>query len=339
MNIAGTSSKIGRRNVVSGIAGVFLAGLAAPHVARAAVRTARIGHNNTDQSHFGRGATVFAEAVAADPILSGVLKIDVYGNAQLGDDISTMNGCMKGTVDGMLIGTSVMSNVVADIGVLNAPYLFRDVNQARAVLDGPIGAEYLALSISKGLPVLAWGENGLRHITSNVPVRKVADLQGLKLRVPQSDVMLNGFRALGANAAPLAFGLLREALRNGEFQAQENAIALVESVKLYEVQKYLCLTGHIYDAIGFVASPDFLEDLTEPQKVALVACARKGAAVTRQVSDAAARDGIGRLKALGMTVIDDVDIAGLRSAARPYLGSLAAIFGEDRVKSLLAAGA
>jgi TRAP-type C4-dicarboxylate transport system substrate-binding protein len=150
--------------------------------------------------------------------------------------------------------------------------------------------------------------------------------------------MLGGFRALGANAAPLAFPLLRDALRSGEFDAQENAIATVEAAKLYEVQKYLCLTGHIYDAAGFIVSSDVLEDLTEPQRAALAICARKGAVVSRQVSDAAARDGIGHLQTAGMTVIDNVDLAAFKIASHPYLESLSTTYGAERVKALLAAG-
>lgn len=122
---------------------------------------------------------------------------------------------------------------------MNAPYLFRDADQARRVLDGPAGSDFAASSQAKALPVLAWGENGLRHITSNRPVESPADLHGLKIRVPQSEVMLGGFRALGAQAAPLAFPLLRDAIRTGEFEAQENAISTIEAAKLNEVQKYL----------------------------------------------------------------------------------------------------
>ena len=248
-----------------------------------------------------------------------MLKIDVLGNAQLGDDLSMLAGCAKGTIDGALIATSLISSAVPEMGILNAPYLFGNVGHARAVLESSIGAEFMELSRAKNLPVLAWGENGLRHISSNKAVRTVADLQGLKLRVPQSAVMLNGMRALGADAVPLSFGLLRGALQSGEFQAQENAISVVESSKLYEMQKYLCLTGHIYDAVGFIASADLLEDLTETQRVALASCARKGAAVTRQVSDAAAKNGIAHLRSLGMTIIEDVDFAGFpgRGASLP----------------------
>jgi TRAP-type transport system periplasmic protein len=327
-----------RRAVVSGLAGLPTA-LAAPHVARAAVRVARFGHNNADSSQFGQGAAAFAQAVEADPVIGGMLRIRVYGNAQLGDDVIMLKSCINGTLDGMLCGTSITANFVPDIGIVNAPYLFASAERARAVLDGPMGAEFMQLSRAQRLPVLAFGENGLRHITSNKLVRTPEDLRGLKIRVPQSAVMLNGFLALGADAAPLAFNLVRNALISGEFQAQENAISLVETAKLYEVQKFLCLTGHIYDAISFIASEDLLEDLTHPQRDALAAAARRGAAVSRTTCDAAALDGIGRLKAAGMTVVDNVDVAAFRAASRPYLEGLSTAFDADRVRRLLAAGA
>ena len=328
--------RLARRTLIAGLASVALA---APHVARAAVRVARFGHNNTDDSHYGQAATTFAAAVAAEPSLNGVVKIEIYSNAQLGDDLSMLGGCAKGTLDGMLIGSSIMAGMVPEIGLINAPYLFADAEHARTVLDGPVGAEFKALARAKGVPVLAWGENGIRQITSNKPVRSLADLHGLKIRVPQSDIMLAGFRALGADAAPLSFGLLREALKTGEFVAQENAIATVETTKLYEVQKYLCLSNHIYDGIGFIASADLLEDLSDAQQATLGACAQKGAAVSRSVAAAAAKDGVGRLRQMGMTVVEDVDMAGLRAASRPFLESLSGTYGASRVQSLLAAGA
>ena len=333
-----TSSTLGRRQAATRLA-CLAATLAMPHIARAAARTARIGHNNADASQIGQGGVAFASAVAADPILAPVLKIEVYGNAQLGDDVNLLKSCIKSTVDGALVASSIVSNIVRELGVVNAPYLFRDAIQARAVLDGAAGTDFSALCRAKDLPVIAWGENGVRHITSNKAVQNPGDLHALKIRVPQSEVMLNGFKALGASAAPLAFPLLREALRSGEFDAEENAISTIETAKLAEVQKYLCLTGHIYDAVGFIVSADLLEDLTEPQQRALSVCARKGAAVSRQVAEAAANEGVGRLRAAGMTVIDTVDIAAFKLAARPYLESLSATFGADRVKTLLEAGA
>jgi TRAP-type C4-dicarboxylate transport system substrate-binding protein len=130
---------------------------------------------------------------------------------------------------------------------------------------------------------------------------------------------------------------MREALRTGQFDAQENAIVVIEGLHLNEVQKYVSLTSHTYDAAIFIASPDLMEDLSEAQQAALAECARTGCRVTRQVVDAADRDGIGRLKSVGMTVVEDVDLAAFRASAQPYLDSLAAKFGAEFVNRVRAA--
>lgn len=103
---------MGRRTTVKTWGCLVAIGLAAPHVARAAVRTVRFGHNNPEPSSLGRGATAFAAAVAADPVLGSILKIDVCPTAQLGDDLNMLNSCMKGAVDGALVGGSLMSDMV-----------------------------------------------------------------------------------------------------------------------------------------------------------------------------------------------------------------------------------
>jgi tripartite ATP-independent transporter DctP family solute receptor len=328
-----------RRQVMLGVGACGGLALAMPHVARAAARVVRFGHNNTDPSHFGMGAVAFAAAVAADPVLSGVLRIEVHGNAELGDELNMLKSCAAGTLDCAIISNAVIGNVVPEAGVLDAPFLFRDVAHARAALDGKIGEEFTAFAAAKNVKVLAWSENGLRHITSNIPIRKPADLRGLKIRVPQSDVMVGGFKALGADPHPLNFNLLREALRSGEFQAQENPIVVIEANKFYELQKYLSLTGHIYDPAAYMCSADLAEDLTAAQLSALAACARKASEVTRQVSGSAQSDGIARMRAAGMTVIGDVEVDAFRATTRPYLESLSANYGADLMGRLLVAGA
>jgi tripartite ATP-independent transporter DctP family solute receptor len=332
-------SPANRRNFIAGLTGVAVTALAAPHIARAAPRTVRFGHTNPDQSHLGRGATVFAEAVASDPVIGSVLKVEVHGNAELGDDVGMLNNCVSGTLDGMICANVAMGNVVPETNPINAPFLFRDVARARSVLDGKVGAEFAELALARHLQVLAWGENGLRHITSSIPVRRPADLRGLKVRVPQSEMIFGAFRALGADTGTLSATMLYEGLRTGQFQAQENAILTIEFFKLYEVQKYLSLTGHIYDPALLLCSTDLMEDLTGPQQLALIACAKKGAAATRDISDAATKASLARLKAAGMIVLDDIDVAGFIGASRSYLESLAARYGAERVNRLIDAGA
>ena len=314
-------------------------GVGAPRLAHAATRIVRIGHNNADNSSFDQGCKVFAAAVAADPTLSPVLRIEVHGNAELGDELAMLKALIDGTLDMALTSTATVGNFVPEAGLLDAPFLFKTVASARAALDGATGVEFAGLLKTKNLNVLAWGENGLRHITANRPIRGPADLHGLKIRVPQSDVELSSFRALGADAQPLAYGALYEALRTGRVDAQENPISIIEATKLQEVQKYLSLTGHIYSPLFIAASSDLMEDLTEPQRAALTACAKQGAARTRVVSEAAQRDGVGRLTAAGMVLVQDVDIPAFIAAARPNMEVLGAKYGADRMQRLIAAGA
>ena len=272
-------------------------------------------------------------------MIGSVLKVDVHGNAELGDDVGMLKNVASGTLDAMICANVALGNLVPESNPINAPFLFRDVGRARSVLDGAVGEEFAALALAKHLQVLAWGENGLRHITSSTPVRRPADLQGLRVRVPQSEMILGAFRALGANAGTLSATLLHEGLRTGQFQAQENAILTIEFFKLYEVQKFLSLTGHIYDPALFLCSTDLMEDLTAAQRSALIACARIGATTTRDISDTASKASLARLKAAGMIVLDDIDVAGFIAASRPYLESIATRYGADRVGRLIEAGA
>lgn len=323
-----------RRNLLFGSAALALA---APHVARAAPRIIKLGHNSVETSQYGQGCQALAEAAARHPDLVNVIKVEVHGNAELGDELAMLNDCRAGAIDMMAGVSSVAGKLCPEIGMLDVPFVFKDVEKGRAAFDGATGEEYAALFKAQGIHLVGWLENGLRHVTSNRLVRHPRDMLGLKLRVLQSKVALDSFRALGANAEPLAFNLVHEALRTGQFEAQENPIATIESIKLYEVQKYLCLTGHTYSAGMVVASPDLVEDLTPKQLMALRECARRGTAKSREAASGAERDGVGRLRAAGMTVIADVDKEAFAKAARPNLVAMGATFGADRMERLVRA--
>jgi tripartite ATP-independent transporter DctP family solute receptor len=313
--------------------------LAAPHVARAAARVLRCGHGNPDSSHFGQAGVVFAAAVAAHPALGGHFSVEVHGHGEIGDDQHLLQDIADGTADLMITGCTVVGGLIPTLGVMDAPFLFRDVATARAVLDSPLGRDFAALAETKNVIVLAWAENGLRHITSNRPVRRPSDLKDFKLRVPPTDVMLGGMRALGADARPYSFALLTEALRTGQFDGQENAIITIESAKLNLVQSHVNLTGHIYDPGVILASADLMADMTPVQREALRTCAARGSTKMREVAAAAQEQGIKRLAAAGMTVVSDVDINALQAAARPFLESLRTGTDKELIQRLIEAGA
>lgn len=329
---------ISRRAVLAGGTAVGFA----PRVAGASPgvrRIVRLGQGVVADSPPGKGCRALAAAVAAHPVLRTALRVEVFDDTALGDDMAMVRGCMDGSIDMALCGSTVIGNFAPEVGLLDTPFLFRDAGAARAALDGDAGLACAEVLRAKGINLLAWTENGLRHMTANRPVRRPSDLAGLKLRVPQSDVELASFRALGAQPRAVPFPALYEALRTGEFDAQENPISLIEAARLYEVQKVVSLTAHIYSASMILASQDLLDDLSPAERDALAACARVAGAVTRDAADLAQREGVARLRAAGMQVVEDIDWAAFMAAAQPNLTAVGERYGPAFMLRLRRAGA
>jgi TRAP-type transport system periplasmic protein len=270
------------------------------------VKVLKLGYILSTDSQLGAGGTVFADEIAKRT--QGRYRIDQYPNSALGGEVEMLKAVKLGTVDMAFITGAPLPNIMPGIGVFNIPFLFRNLAHAHAVLDGPIGQSYLEKFRDEGLVALGWGENGMRHITnSKHEIRSPEDLKGLKLRVPQSDVMLAGFKALGSDVRPLAFPQLYGALQSGQFDGQENPIATIQSSKFNQVQKYLSLTGHVYDpAILFISTDDF-DDLSADDKRSFIEAAKLAGDASRQFAAAAEAKGVSELAQTGMQVIKDID--------------------------------
>jgi len=299
-------------------------------------RTVRIGTVNPPGSATGQACRAFAAAVAACPVLSPVLQVQVFTDGLLGGELEITRACIDGSLDLAVTASNVVAAIIPELGLLDAPFLFRDAGHARAVLDSAIGGELTELMHAKGANNLAWAENGLRHMTANKPIRRPKDMLGLHLRVPQSDVMVETFRALGADPEPMAFPQLFEALRTGRFEAEENPVATIVSAGFAQVQTCLSLTGHVYSAAFFIVSSDLLEDLDQRQRDALAVAARAGADASRMAASSGEQAGIEMLRNSGMTIVQDVDRAALAAAARPVVDAIAMRLGAQRAAEIRA---
>jgi len=279
----------------------------------------KFGYILAPDSQLGAGSAVFAEEIAKRT--NGRYKIEAYPNSALGGEVEMMKGVKLGTIDLAFITGAPLPNFLPEVGVFNIPFLFRDLAHAHAVLDGPIGQSYLDKFREKGFVALAWGENGMRHVTnSKREIRSPEDLKELKLRLPQSDVMLAGFKALGADVSPLPFPQLYGALQSGQFDGQENPIATIQASKFNQVQKYLTLTGHVYDPAIIFMSPDIFDDLSAEDKASFVAAAKLAGEASRKFAAAAESRGVGELAKTGMQVVTTVDrdkFALAMSSAKP----------------------
>jgi tripartite ATP-independent transporter DctP family solute receptor len=325
---------IGRRQLLISGAGMTTGMLAGSRrKAHAATRTLRIGYILPVASQLGAGATVFAQEVAKRT--NGRIAIQHYPDATLGGDVELMKGVQLSSIDLAFVTGMGLPSVLPAAGVLNIPFLFKHNAQAHAVLDGPIGESFRKQFTEMNMVMLAWGENGLRHITNaRRPIVTPDDVKGLRLRVPQSDVLLQGFKALGADTASLPFPQLFEALRAGKFDGQENPIATIVAAKFDQVQKFLTLSGHAYDPAVFLMAPDAFEDLSHDDRTSFVEAAKLGGKASRSFAAKAETDGVAALQSAGMTVQTSIDRSSFVNAMAAANADYEKEFGLNLIKQI-----
>jgi tripartite ATP-independent transporter DctP family solute receptor len=180
----------------------------------------------------------------------GRLAIQLFPNNQLGGDTDMVSQLRSGALQMMTISGGILSTLVPVVGIYNLPFAFANYDQVWATMDGALGNFLRSKLDGVGLHALdkQW-DNGFRQITSSArKVEKPSDLQGFKIRVPISPLWLSMFKALGAAPTPINFSEVYSALQTHVVDGQENALSLIETAKLFEVQKYVALTNHIWDS-------------------------------------------------------------------------------------------
>jgi TRAP-type transport system periplasmic protein len=204
----------------------------------------KFGHVGEPGSLFAASAEEFAKRANAK--LGGKAKVQVYGSSQLGGDKELLQKLKLGTVD-LALPSTVMTSEADLFGVFEMPYLVKDREHMKRIEKDVFWKSLAPAAEAKGLKVIAVWENGYRHITnSKRPINSPADLQGIKLRVPEGKWRVKMFQAYGANPSPMKFSEVFTALQTGVMDGQENPFTQIYSAKFQEVQKFLSLTGHVY---------------------------------------------------------------------------------------------
>ncbi len=322
---------INRRGMLSGSAALAASGLlGSVKAASVRARKLRMGYLLPTNSQLGAGASAMAEEVARRT--AGRLQIEQFPDASLGGEVEMLKSVQLGAIDLAFITGAPLPNILPEAGIFNIPFLFASYAHAHAVLDGPIGKSYRQLLSGKNLVALAWGENGMRHITnSKRPVSSPEDLKGMKLRLPQSPVMMQGFAALGVEAIRLPFPQVYAALEAGVVDGQENPIATIRSAKFAQVQKFLTMSGHVYDPAAIVMSSDAYGDLSAEDRSIVLDAAKTGARASRAFAAEAENSGLAALREAGMRVqdIDRALFVAAMSSANPEFENM---FGRARIE-------
>lgn len=201
----------------------------------------------------GQGAYLFSELVNKKS--GGKIKVAVFPAGVLGGAPQDLAGLRGGTIDFSSMATGLLSGIDKEFMVFDFPFLFNNSQEAFAVADGPVGTRLMSKLSQHGLIGLGMWDLGFRNMTnSKRPITRAEDIQGLKLRVIASPIYLDLANALGANPVPMAFPELYGALESRAVDGQENPLAVIETSKFAEVQKYLSLTRHVYTAMPVLMS-------------------------------------------------------------------------------------
>jgi TRAP-type transport system periplasmic protein len=317
------------------LATLAFSALAAASLAAHAQASMKISISVAQNSHQGVAIDTFAKEV--ERRTGGRYKVQTFYSGSLGGERESIEAVQLGTQELTFTSTGPVPNFVPAARILDIPFLFRDKAHARAVLDGPIGQDMLKEFDSKGFKALAWGENGVRHMTnSKRAVNAPDDLKGLKMRTMENPVHVAAYKGFGIITTPMAFPEVFTALQQGTVDGQENPLSVIMAAKFDQVQKYLTLTGHVYSPAIFLMNKGSFDKLAAADQQIFLAAAAEAVKVNRARVDEDDAKGVAELRSKGMQVVDNVDKAKFQAALAPVYAEFDKQFGKaniDRIRN------
>ena len=239
----------------------------------------------------------------------GKHRAKLFLNGQLGSEQDTVNDAALGTLDMSLLAINNITPFSPTVGIFTLPYVILSLDDAVKLTQGPVGQELVENTIRDAkVRIIGWTYTGFRVLTnSKKPVRTVADLEGLVIRVPKNEIMLDTYKSWGINATPMAWSETFTALQQKVVDGQDNPYLTVHSMKFYEVQKYITNIRYIFSIEPLIVSEAVFQDLDEETQQMLIEAgmtATMHSAEHLRKSEAAIRED---LIARGMEIMDPAD--------------------------------
>jgi tripartite ATP-independent transporter DctP family solute receptor len=246
-----------------------------------------------------------------------------------------LQALQMGTIDIYVGSTGPVGNFSPSMNILDIPFLF--ATSSTSTRSGrphrQAAARRPRKNSSKGL---AFWENGFRNLTnSRGPIRTPDQGKGLKLRTMENKTHMAAFKAAGISPTPMAWAEVYPALEQKVIDAQENPIAVIYSSKIYEVQKYLSLTGHVYSPAPVIFSLMKWNRIPKADQEIIQKAAMEVAAFQRKVNRDAEEAKIKEMESKGMVVVRDVDKAAWQAAMKPAMAEFEKQFGKDKIAAIV----
>jgi tripartite ATP-independent transporter DctP family solute receptor len=252
---------------------------------------------------------------------NGRLSVQMFPSMQLGGEKETIEQAQVGALQIARISVGAVGPVVDDVNVFNMPFVFRDSRHMEAVLDGDIGDQLLAKITANektGLVALGWMNAGSRNIyNSKHPIKTVADLKGLKIRMIGNPLFIDTMNALGGNGVAMGFDQVYSAMQTGVVDGAENNLPSFVSENHYQVAKYFSMTEHLIIPELLVFSKASWSKLSPQDQELVRTFGKEAQAEERVLWYQAEKVALNKMKEVGTEVITQIDKQPFRDAVKP----------------------
>ncbi len=272
-----------------------------------------------------RSDQYFSQLVAKKT--NGEIEVQNFASSQLGKGRDAVESCQMGTLEMTETMTANVGTFYNAFDVFTLPFLFRDKEHLFKVIDGPIGQGLLKDLMKINLIGLFYYDAGSRSFyNSKRPIKTIDDMKGLKIRVPQSTVMIDSINALGAGAVPVEYAEVYSSLQQGVIDGAENAPIAYYHMKHFEVAKYFSLTHHFRTPDIIIMSLNFWKKLPKEYQNVLLEAAKETSLYERKLWNSEENDTMEKLKAAGVQINEVPNMEPFREKVKPiwekYKGKL-----------------
>ena len=263
---------------------------------------------------------------------NGTLTATAFYDTALGDATSMVQGLQQGTVDIGVSGTAYFSGLVPEVEVFQLPFLFSNLEEARAACEGPAKDAIFEKLAENGIIGLSFWENGFRELSNNIrPVKTPDDMKGMKMRTLSAEVQVETWKAMGALPAAIDASELFTALQQGTVSAQDNPLHEIVSRKFYEVQPYVTLTDAVYTPFLMAMSEATWNKLSDSQKEVIMEAAEVAREEQLKLTDEAQAEALQTLLDNGVTVEENPDKEAFKEKAMPTWSLFTDQYGTELV--------
>ena len=318
---------------------ITLGAVVAPAYSQVTIKYAHFQPARDDQPKH-KAALAFKEYV--EKATGSKVTVQIFPAGQFGNDAATMEGLKLGTLEMAVAHDGAIATIYKPVGVLGIPFLYENHKHAWAVYDGAWRDKFGDdMTKATGIRLLEFADNGVRHFTNSArAITSPADMKGLKMRIQPSPVFRALVESLGASASAIPWAELPTALQSKVVDGQENGVSNILAASLFQYQKHISLTGHVYSIHAYLVNDAFFKKLTPEQQKAVVDGAKIARDIHRKMTseqDLAAKS-ILTEKGMTVTELTPVQIGEFRKLAQPPVVNWAnKEIGKEPVDALLQA--